>query len=170
MNAEIVMLGDRPPKDGKDKLTDFLAELSEDELLAALEEPLIPTRQNENLPLVPHPNPSELENNTRLTIVRMLETTKMETPFTFSVRRYCGPAYVQGMRTTLARARRFAREQGQELADEFRMLVLSIETQPMCDVVTVMRVPKGKKMQATLAGLAALLGGSQIKNDDEDEE
>lgn len=156
-------------------LKDFLAEMSEEDLLAALEAPgpspsiFRPEAEikSENVEL---PEGLELETNSRLTVIRMMEEVpELERPFTFYVRRFCGPSHVQGMRTVLSRGRKFARDEGYEV-EPFRMQVLSIETRLECDVVTLTRVPKGKKIRNSLVGLAKLLGGSNVREEDEDEE
>jgi hypothetical protein len=148
---------------GKKTLDDFLS-MSEDEAFAELEGTSVPElRSNEPQPAVPQ---SGLEGNTRLTIIRMFEETpEMEQPFTFSVRKYCGPAYVQAMRTTLAKARKFARNEGHDLGEQFKMIVTENRTLADRDVVTVMRTPKGKKVSPTLSGLARLLSGSDVADD-----
>src|SRR5262245_6332664 len=153
MNSDIVELK-RPARS--------LADMTDGEMLAALDEPV-----KDFSPVVAVGGLVDLETNTRLTIIRMMEQVpQMGQSFTFSVRKYCGPAYVQAMRTTLARARRYLKENNGDLGEPFRMLVLSVVTQPMCDVVTVVRVPKGQKIEVKLAELAKLLG-SHVEDDDE---
>lgn len=156
----------------KQSLSDFLDNVSEDELLAQLEGSVLVDNsaicpKDPNAPL----DTFALETNTRLTVIKMMETVpQMEQPFTFRVRRYCGAAYIQAMRTTLARARKYAKEQNYDMGEPFRMVQLHIETEATCDVVSVMRVAKGKRLQTKLDGLARLLGGSHVQEDEDDEE
>lgn len=154
----ITDLKDRRPN-MKTGLDEFLSQ-SEDDMLAELEalqtpiEPILFDGMDAPILLG-----GPLEINTRLTIIKMFEQTpEMKRPFTFSVRRFCGPAYVQAMRTTLAKARKFAREAEMSLGEPFRMLVISIDTQTDRDVVSVTRIPKGEKMAVKLTELALLMG------------
>jgi hypothetical protein len=149
-------------------LASFLEEMSEDDLLRELDGPLPPKPSAKPERIVDQP--SSLEANSRLTLVKMFETApEMGQQFTFAVRRYCGPAYVQAMRNELSRARRYAKEKNYDMGEPFRMLVVAIDTLSTCDMVTVIRTPKGQKHHPKLDALAKVLGGSTIREDEDDD-
>lgn len=171
MNGDVMELK-RPAAKG---LADFLQEMTEEELLAELDGPMLEPRGSEtsripsaHLTFGSDDPASELENNSRLTIIKMLEQVPdLGKPFTFYTRKFCGENYIQSIRTELARTRKWAKDNGYELAETFRMIKVSIETKPTCDVVTVMRVPKGQRYNGRLQELAKLLGGSQVEDEDD---
>lgn len=82
--------------------------------------------------------PSDLETNGRLTLFRMIKTTELEQPFVFKTARFGGEAYVQTMRTVLSRARGQMREENKK-GTAFKLFLISVETKPDHDLVTVMR-------------------------------
>lgn len=153
----------------KKSLNDFLDQVSEDDLLAALDDPA-PVRDVPVGVVAPSAGQStELEINSRLTIVKMFEQAPdFHQPFTFKVKRYRGEAFVQAMRTTLAKARKIAKEENYDLGDEFKMIVLDMKTEGVFDTVTVTRIPKGKKNSMKLTALAKMMGGSDVKGDEDD--
>ena len=160
-------------KPGK-SLNDFLDQVSEDDLLAALDDsstPQLEVVQHERatLPSETPTSTSPLETNSRLTIVKMFEQAPdFHQPFTFKVKRYRGEAFVQAMRTTLAKARKIAKEENYDLGEEFKMIVLDMRTEGVFDTVTVTRIPKGKKNSMKLTALAKMMGGSDVKGDEDD--
>lgn len=162
------------PQPPRQSLSDFLDGMSENDLIAALDQPPQLEPQVSDIPVVVdiHSNLSgvQLEKNSRQTLVKLFEQAEMEKPFTFMVRKYCGPAYIQAMRTELSRARKYARERNYDLGEPFRMVQVSLVNQAMCDVVTLMRIPKGKKIQPKLEGLAKLLGSKVKDYEDEDDD
>lgn len=172
MNSDVIEMK-RPTKMG-----DFLDGLSEDDLLAALDEPQ-PAQQVRDIP-APQANLSgigvsipgtPLETNSRLTIIKMFERApEYGQHFSFCVRRYTGEAYIQAMRTTFAKARKLAREQNFDTGEPFKMIVVDIKTMPTHDLVTVMRVPKGQKLHIKMAELARLMGGSSAQDDEDDDD
>lgn len=173
MNSVIEMKRPTPPK----SLNDFLDNVSEDDLIAQLDAPMTATTVATAMPIPPGSGDREppnfdagLETNSRLTIIKMFETVpEMGRPFTFYVRRYTGEAYVQAMRTTLAKARKLARDENYDMGEPFKMIVLDIQTKDAIDIVTVTRVPKGKKHSIKLSALARMLSGSQVEGDEEDD-
>lgn len=161
----------RPPK----QLTDFLDGMSEEDLIAALDAPASQQVAVRDIPapstLTDTDTNAELETNSRLTIIKMFERApEFGQHFTFCVRRFTGEAFVQAMRTTLAKARKEAREQNYDMGQEFKMIVVDLQTQPSKDVITVMRIPKGQKYNVKMMALAKMLGGSSLKDEDGDDE
>lgn len=163
MNSDVIEMK-RPTKMG-----DFLDGLSEDDLLAALDDPSPPPSNKWTEP-TPVPAGEAYETNSRLTIIKMFERApEYGQHFSFCVRRYTGEAYIQAMRTTFAKARRMAREQNFDTGEPFKMIVVDIKTMPTHDLVTVMRIPRGQKLHVKMAALAKLMGGSQVQEDEEDD-
>lgn len=163
MNGDVMELK-RPAAKG---LADFLQEMTEEELLAELDGPS-PALAEQEFEVQTEIEGITLEGNSRLTIIKMIETVPdLGKPFTFYTRKFCGENYIQSIRTELARTRKWAKDNGYELAETFRMIKVAIETRPTCDAVTVMRVPKGQRYNGRLEELAKLLGGSAVQEDDE---
>lgn len=165
MNSDVIEMK-RPMKMG-----DFLDGLSEEDLLNALDAPVQPQVRDIPVASLPTKEAGDLETNSRLTIIKMFERApEYGQHFSFCVRRYTGEAYIQAMRTTFAKARKLAREQNFDTGEPFKMIVVDIKTTPTHDVVTVMRVPKGQKLHIKMAELARLMGGSQVQEDEDDED
>ena len=164
MNGDVMELK-RPAAKG---LADFLQEMTEEELLAELDGPLLEPAEQDFEVQTEIGEGVPLEGNSRLTIIKMLEQVpQLGKPFTFYTRKFCGENYIQSIRTELARTRKWAKDNGYELAETFRMIKVAIETRPTCDAVTVMRVPKGQRYNGRLQELAKLLGGSQVEDEDD---
>lgn len=165
MNPVIEMK--RPTK----SLNDFLDGMSEDDLVSALDAPVevrdIPV--SSAAPNMKFDSAPIYETNSRLALVKMFEQApEFEQPFTFCVRKYTGEAFIQAMRTTLAKARKIAKDENYELGVEFKLIKLDIQTKATMDIVTVTRIQKGKKHPVKLSALAKLMGGSNIEDDEDD--
>lgn len=77
--------------------------------------------------------------------VKALLKEPREQEFTFKCERYGGDHYVNAMRSVLSRARKDLRRAGKK-PREFKLFLVSIETTPTHDLVTVLRTEKHRSL------------------------
>ena len=92
----------------------------------------------------------EIETNGRETVIKMLtQVPSLDQNFTFKTNKFGGEAYVQSMRTALARARADAARKRKQLKP-FKLLLVSIEQCDTYDLVTVVRTTRASLKQKSV--------------------
>lgn len=93
----------------------------------------------------------ELETIPRATVIRMLQTTKLDVNFAFKTAKHCGMNYILAMRAVMSRVRGRAIRDRVKL-EEFKLYVVKVETKELYDEVVLVRTKSEAQLGRSLYG------------------